>query len=180
MDKVPGIYDPEYIQLSYPTSRDGAVVYFDTYMTVRSPADEGPILDRAEALRKAVIEELALIAKDPEAYFGAEELAKAKRKLIDDNLLSMENPANFVTRTLTFWWAVASTDYFFGYEENCGKVSFDDIKGLINKYIIDKPSALAVRVNAKDAKKDTEMQDRIANLKYETITANNAYWWMKK
>jgi zinc protease len=180
MEKVPGLYDPEYIQLGYPTQRDGGLLYFDTYMTVRNPGEEGAVLDRAEALRKAVLEELALIADDPEAYFGAEELAKAKRKLVDDNLMSMENPASFVTGTLVFWWSVASSDYFFGYEENCDKVSFADIGDLLRTYVLDKPSAIAVRINAKDAKKDQAMQERIDSLKYEAITSNNAFWWTKQ
>jgi zinc protease len=180
MDKVPGLYDPEYIQLGYPTSRDGGVYYFDTYMNVGTPADDGPLLDRAEALRAAVNEEFALIQKDPAAYLGAGELEKAKRKLIDDNLYAMENPSSFVTGSLVFWWAVASSDYFFGYEQNCSKVGFDDIKALLGKYLIDKPSALAVRVSEKDAKKDRAMQERIGALKFENVTATNAFWWMRK
>jgi zinc protease len=178
-EKVPTIYDPEYINFSYPTARDGGTITFDTFMRTGSPESDGAILDRAETLRTAVIDELALVAADPEGYFGAGELAKAKRKLVDNNLLSMENPASFVTGTLVFWWAVASSDYFFGYEGNCDKVSFQDIGDLLRKYILDRNSGIAVRVSTKDAKKDQAMQERIGALKFEPVTAANAFWWTR-
>jgi zinc protease len=178
-DKAAGLYSQEYISFNYPTARDGGAFFFDTYLAIRNPDEEGPILDRAEALRTLVIEEFALIARDPEAYFGAAELAKAKRKLIDNNLLSMENPASFVTGTLVFWWAVASTDYFFGYEKECSAVSFADLKGLIEAYLLDKPTALAIRVSSKDAKKDAAWSERELALGFESVTPANAFWWMK-
>ncbi|HUX38418.1 MAG TPA: pitrilysin family protein [Rectinemataceae bacterium] len=177
MEKLPDIYDPEYIDFGYPTARDGGVITFDTYMNVGA-TDEG-ILDRAEKLRKAVVEELALVAKDPRSYFGDAELALAKRKLVDDNLLSMENTASFVSGVLVFWWSVASSDYFFNYEENCQKVGFDDISALISKYILGKPSVLGLRVNARDATKDKTMNERIREFGYQTITPADAFWWQK-
>lgn len=179
MERVPGLYDEEYISFGYPTARDGGVFYFDTYLTIRDPEEEGPVLDRAESLRAAVLEEFKLIEADLSAYFSAADLALAKRKLIDSNLLSMENPASFVTNTLVFWWSVASADYFFGYEENCSKVTFADIKALLGKYLTRSPSAIAVRVSAKDAKKDAAMADRRAALGFEAVDPDNAFWWTR-
>ncbi|HUX41314.1 MAG TPA: pitrilysin family protein [Rectinemataceae bacterium] len=177
MEKVPDLYDPEYIDFGYPTARDGGVLYFNSYMRA---GEGGAILDRAEALRKAVIDELALIAKDPRTYFGDEELALAKRKLVDDNLLSMEDTSSFVSGVLVFWWSVASSDYFYNYEENCRKVSFDDISALIRSYILDRPSELGVRVNSSDAAKDAAMDEGAKSLGYENVTPADAFWWQQQ
>ncbi len=174
MAKVPDLYDPEYIDFGYPTARDGGVLYFNSYLKA---GEGGPILDRAEALRKAVIDELGLIAKDPRAYFGDEELALAKRKLVDDNLLSMEDTSSFVSGVLVFWWSVASSDYFYNYENNCSKVSFGDISALIDRYILGKASEIGVRVNAQDAKRDASMAEGEKTLGYKSVGPANAFWW---
>lgn len=176
MAKVPDIYDPEYIGFGYPTARDGGVFTFNTYMRTGGGKS---VLDRAEALRRAVLDELALIAKDPRAYFGDDELALAKRKLVDENLLGMENTASFVSGTLVFWWSVASSDYFFNYEENCSKVDFGDIASLIDRYLVGRASEIGVRVNALDAGADGTMAARTKALGYETITPENAFWWQR-
>ena len=179
MEKVPGLYDPEYISFNYPTARDGGTYYFSTYMLLDNPETDGATIDRVAALEKAVREEFALIAKDPAAYFGAEELAKAKAKLIDLNLLSTEVPSSYVTDTLVFWWAVATTDYFFGYEANCAKVSFDDIKGLINGYLVNSPCATALRLKSDFYDGEPGMADLVKSQGYTVVGADNAFWWQK-
>ncbi len=178
MKACPGLYDERYISIGYPTLRDGGYYYFSTYMLV-DPAQYGPTMTRVTALKKAVDDEFALIAKDPGAYFGQEELAKAKAKLVDQNLLSMEKPIDYLTDTLTFWWAAVSTDYFFGYDENCSKVTFDDVKGLLNTYFVGKPAVWGLRT-----KTDDYAQEGMANQGgkegYSVITVDNAYWWQMK
>jgi zinc protease len=174
-----GLYDPEYIGFNYPTDRDGGNYQFAAYLLVQDPAKQGNILDRAEALREVVKRELASIAKDPEAYFGKDELEKAKAKLIDQNLLSEEVASSFVTDSLTFWWSVATTDYFFGYEENCGKVSWADISSLIGGYLADAPSATEVRIRSESYASDPKAAEREKALGYSEIGADNAFWWQK-
>lgn len=173
-DKVSDLYDPEYIDFGYPTARDGGVLYLNSYLRA---GEGGPLVERAEALRQAVIDELALIAKDPRAYFGDEELALAKRKLVDENLLAMEDTASFVSGTLVFWWAVASSDYFFNYEANCSKVSFEDISAFLGKYVLGRNSEIGLRVSSRDAAKDKDLDAEAGARGYEKITAADAFWW---
>jgi zinc protease len=179
MAKVPGLYDPEYIDFSYPTHRDGGAYYFTAFMLLEDPAKDGSTFDRAIALEKAVREEFALIAKDPEAYFGAEELAKAKAKLIDQNLLSTEVAADYVTGTLTFWWAVATTDYFFGYEKNCKLVSFADIKGLIGDYLLGAGDSIGLRMKSDAYASEPGAAQKLKTQGWTEIDADNAYWWQR-
>lgn len=179
MEKVPGLYDPEYIDLMYPTSRDGGAFLFNTYMTVAKLEVEGPVLDRTEALRAAVIAELAQMAQDPAGYFGEAELEKAKTKLIDQNLFASEAADGFVTNILTFWWSVATTDYFFGYESACGAVGWDDIASLVRRYFLGTPAATLVRIRESTAASDTEMEARTAALGYVKAGPENAFWWQR-
>ena len=185
MDRVPGLYDPEYIDFSYPTARDGGNYVFNTYLTVQNPKSEGAVLDRVEVLKAAVLKEFADIAADPQAYFGQEELEKAKTKLIDQNLFAMESAEDFVTDTLTFWWSTATAEYFFAYEANCRQVSWADITGLLSNYLLGgdvKPAPAAatlVRLRSSTAGSDLKMADRIKELGYMKATADNAFWWQR-
>jgi zinc protease len=174
-----GLYDPEYIGFNYPTARDGGAFRFDAYFVANDPAKEGNILNRAEALRKVLKDEFALIARDPAAYFGAGELEKAKAKLIDQNLLSEEVASSFVTRSLVFWWSVATTDYFYGYEGNCSKVDWADISGVIERYLADAPSAAALRMRTDAYASDPNAAEREKALGYAEIGPDNAFWWQR-
>lgn len=173
--KVPGLYDPEHIGFGYPTQRDGGQFIFQTFFTY-DPRQPASLLDRQETLRSAFLEEMKLVAADPAAYFGADQLELAKTKLADGNLMSMET-AGSVLGSLNFWWTTATTDYFFNYEKNCRAVTFEDISQLIKTWILDKPSVTAVRVRQEMLAADVTAADQQKNLGYETITADNAYWW---
>lgn len=186
MDKGPGLYDPEYIEFNYTTARDGGTFDFFTYLAMDEPGKDPPLIERNEKLRALVLDELALVAKDPEAYFGKDELAKAKAKLIDLNLLSMETASNFVTGTLTFWWAVATTDYFFSYEQNCNKVSWADVSDLIKRYLVGTQAGKApnmtslLRANSEMIDADAGMAELEKAQGYTRVDGDNAFWWQKK
>ena len=182
MRKVPKLYDAEYIDFSYPTARDGGNFIFSTYMLIEKPAAEGAILDRVEGLRKAVLEEFSLLAADPQAYFGSGELEKAKTKLIDQNIYAMESAQRFVTDTLTFWWSTATADYFFAYEDNCRKVTWNDITALAESYLSGppaQPAATLIRIRTSTFGTDTRMGAKIQEHGYERVNADNAFWWQK-
>ncbi len=178
MESGVGIDDPDYIDFNYPTSRDGGDFEFGAYLGVDGSA-KGSILDRAEALRSALKAEFALIAKDPAAYFGAAALEKAKAKLIDGNILSQEVASRLVTDGLTFWWSVATADYFFGYEANCRKVTWVDVSDLIGRYLSDSPSAVEVRMRADAYAADPRASEREKALGYSEVGPDNAFWWQR-
>ncbi|MCX8013476.1 MAG: hypothetical protein N3A02_04190, partial [Rectinema sp.] len=181
MRTVFGLYDPEYIDFSYPTARDGANYIFSTYMLVQKPAQEDPLLKRVEALRQTLRREFETIAADPASYFGPEALEEAKTKLVDQNVFALESAGPFVTGTLTFWWAVAGTDYFFDYEANCRTVRWEDISRLIRTYLLDEQRAAAlVRVRTSTYAADPRGEAVRAELGYIRITPENAFWWQQR
>jgi zinc protease len=131
------------------------------------------------ALEKAVLAEFGLIAEDPAAYFGPEELSKAKGKLIDQNLLSTEVASSYVTDTLSFWWAVATTDYFQGYEKNCRAVSFADISSFVRRYLLEAPLASTLRMAGPAFEAEPGMAERMKALGYEAVDESAAFWWQQ-
>jgi len=177
MDAGLDLYDPEYISFGYPTARDGGNYQFSTFLLLEKGADD--VLDRAEALRALIVDQLALIARDPRAYFGDAELEKAKAKLIDQNLLAEEVASSFVTGTLTFWWSVASTDYYLDYEKNCRRVSWADISRLIGRYFGAAPSASEVRMMADAYALSPAIAERAEALGYVEVGPDNAFWWQR-
>lgn len=207
MRKVFGLYDAEYIDFTYPTARDGGNYIFSTYMLVQKPAAEEPVLQRVENMRQTVLSEFEQIAKDPKAYFGEGALEEAKTKLVDQNIYALESAGSFVTDTLTFWWSTAGTAYFFDYESNCRKVTWEDISSLIRRYLIGEagvasgtagntvaanassdsspaagarpPVATLVRLRSSTFNADPRMDSKISELGYTRVTADNAFWWQK-
>lgn len=185
MKKVEGLYDAEYIDFTYPTARDGGNYIFSTYMLIQKPAAEGAVLDRVMNLKNAVLDEFKEIARDPAGYFGSNELQKAKTKLIDQNIFAMESAETFVTDTLTFWWSTATADYFFGYEKNCSKVSWDDIRALVQHYITGSEVAPApeiatmLRIRTSTFGSDSRMAAKMQEYGFEKVNADNAFWWQR-
>lgn len=76
---------------------------------------------------------------DAPDYFTDEQLETAKNKLIMDDIYSKEKTSDFV-HTVTFWWASASIDYYTSYNDMIKKVTREDIKAYVDKYIKNQPS----------------------------------------
>lgn len=164
---IPGIYSKDYIWMYYYTQRDGGQIDFATYIQILNGQNTA---ERVLKLKEAVLNEIKQMVEDPN-YFTKEDYELAKKKLADKRLINMETPSNFI-ENLSFWWASATTDYYFGYIENCNKVTYKNIKAFLKKYILSKNSILGVRMFNKDY--DLE-KDNFKN--FETITKENAYWW---
>ncbi|MDE3212984.1 MAG: insulinase family protein, partial [Bacteroidota bacterium] len=83
---------------------------------------------------------------DDADYFTDEQLATAKRQLEISNIRDREVTSNYV-HTLSFYWASASLNYFFGYINNVDKVTRKDIQDYIRKYIKGKPFVAGLLLN---------------------------------
>lgn len=80
---------------------------------------------------------------DSDSYFTDEQLETAKTLLAVNDAQSREKTSEFV-HTVTFWWASASINYYTSYVDNLKKVTRDDIKQYVQKYIKGKPKAIGV------------------------------------
>jgi zinc protease len=80
---------------------------------------------------------------DSDSYFTDDQLETAKTLLAVSDAQSREKTSEFV-HTVTFWWASASIGYYTSYVDNLKKVTRDDIKQYVQKYIKGKPMAIGV------------------------------------
>jgi len=168
-EKVPGLYEKEYISGYYYTQRDGGVILFDTFLF-----SEGNAADTALQFTEAVQEEMRAMAEEKD-YFSEEEFEIVKQKLIDQQIYIMESPESFI-QNLSFFWAVADTDYFFSYIPTMRSMKSDDLSAFLNRYINSRNFITAVRMNKADYEKQAStFKDR----GFEEITKANAYWWAK-
>ena len=88
---------------------------------------------------------------DPD-YFTDEQLENAKTILAINDQYARERASQFV-HTVGFWWAVAGLDYYLNYIDNLKKVTREDIKNYLEKYVVGKPYVLGVLASPDEAEK---------------------------
>jgi zinc protease len=75
---------------------------------------------------------------DSDSYFTDEQMTSAKNQLAIQEKYRMEQTSGY-SHSLGMNWAIKDLDYGFNYIENINKVTRDDIKKYVRKYIKDKP-----------------------------------------
>jgi len=106
--------------------------------------------DKLKDALKAINAEFAKF--DADSYYSNQELEYAKTLLEVDEIYDREKPSQYA-HTLSFWWASSGLDYFAGYGANLNKVTREDIKQYVRKYIKNKPRIVAVMLSEADQKK---------------------------
>lgn len=81
-----------------------------------------------------------------DGYFTDEQLSDAKEILRRDEIRRNEKPSSLASQ-LTYWWASTSLDFLTDYEKNLQRVSKEDIKNYITRYIKDKPYVAGMIIN---------------------------------
>jgi zinc protease len=89
-------------------------------------------------------EQLALL--DSEDYFPDDQLAISKKQYEIRSLREEEVTSQF-THVLSYWFCSASIDYFNTYLDNLNKVSREDIRNYVRKYIKLKPHCSGLLLN---------------------------------
>ncbi|MGE0126635.1 MAG: M16 family metallopeptidase [Blastocatellales bacterium] len=102
-----------------------------------------------EAL-KAINAELAKF--DAPDYFTDQELEYAKTLLDVNEVYDREKPSQYA-HTVSFWWASSGLDYYASYVENLRKVTREDIRRYVRKYIKNKPRIVSVMLSETDQKR---------------------------
>ncbi|GAA4922702.1 pitrilysin family protein [Mucilaginibacter defluvii] len=80
---------------------------------------------------------------DKADYFTDEQLKDAKAIMLRNNLRRQEKPSSLASQ-LTYQWCSTSLNYFTDLDANYQKVTRQDIKNYIDKYIIGKPKVAGV------------------------------------
>jgi zinc protease len=166
---APGMGKKEYLWVDYTTRRDGGYIGFSTYML---PSQAEGTFARALGLKKAIAEELALMASDS-AYFSENDFSVLEQKLGDDQVLGSET-AGEIVNALSFWWATADSNYYFGYGDALQGVRKQAIARFLSTYLLERTSVLAMRMNPKDFEAEKSTAEGTG---WTVIDKGNAYWW---
>jgi zinc protease len=162
-DKVPSLYQEDYLNAMYLTQRDGGYIDVSAYLLADAPG--GTLTEKSEAFEKAVRDEMTAMANDPK-YFSDDDFNAVKKRLLDAKVFERETASGF-TSSLSFWWASANTKYYLGYDANFAKVGRADLKRFLDLYW-SKPGVVSLTVNPQDA---------AAAPGWEEVTKDNAFWW---
>ncbi len=106
--------------------------------------------DKIDACVRAATAEVKKLSEP--GYVTAEELQTAARSMEIDQIKAREKPSE-LAHILTFWWAVASLDYYLGYVDNLKKVTPADATKIGTTYLKGKPFVFGALVSPEMAKK---------------------------
>ena len=107
--------------------------------------------DKYADAERAIFDEMKKLADAD--YYTDEQLVTAKDKLERNELYSQERPSSFV-HTVGYWWAVArGLEYYLHYVDNLRKVTREDIKSYVDKYIQGAPYVKGILVSPGDKNK---------------------------
>ncbi len=79
-------------------------------------------------------------------YFTDAQLEDAKQIMRRNEIRQKEKPSE-LPDDVTYNWCSASLDYFTDYQSNCQKITRDDIKRFVNRYITGKPYVAGMIIN---------------------------------
>ncbi|MGH9753696.1 MAG: M16 family metallopeptidase, partial [Blastocatellia bacterium] len=124
------------------------------YLTQRNV---GPIQFMAqttpEKLKDAIKAINAELSKfDAPDYFTDQELEYAKT-LLDVNEIYDREKSSQYAHTVSFWWASSGLDYYATYVENLRKVTREDIRRYVRKYMKNKPRIVSALLSEGDHKR---------------------------
>jgi len=89
---------------------------------------------------------------DAPDYFTDKELEYAKTLIDVTEMFDREKPSQYA-HTVSFWWASSGLDYYATYVDNLRKVTREDIKQYVRKYIKNKPRVVSALLSEDDQKR---------------------------
>lgn len=83
--------------------------------------------------------------EDP-SYFTDEQLETAKNLLVIQDAYGKEKTSDYL-HSVTYFWASATIDYYVNYNENVKKVTREDIRNYVKKYITNQPHVTGLLIS---------------------------------
>ncbi len=166
---IPKLYEKDQTWAGYYTQRDGGEINFGSIALIDSSTSTA---ERAKNFKNAIYEEVKKTVAD-KTYFENKDFTTVKRKLEDEQILSLEKPDKFM-ESLSFWWSCSSADYFFKYLTNMNKVTKTDIDKFLQTYVLENQPIIIVRMNMDDYKREAE---KFKEEGFKVITRENCFWW---
>ncbi|MDE5614628.1 MAG: insulinase family protein [Treponemataceae bacterium] len=166
-DETLSVPDPDYVGGYYATERASGMVSLSSVML-----NDGDAVQKAEHWLSLVQGQgIALFKSD--AFADERLLREAKNQLDDADAYAVETAEGFL-RALSSVWASGGLAYYLSYDKNMRNVTAADVRAFVEKYIEGKFGMFVVFVSPAVYE---QYRAEFAAAGYETITADNAFWW---
>ena len=143
------------IWASYGTSRASGIYGFGA--TVSSTEN---IASRANSmindLRTKILPQIA----NDKSLFSKKTKNRIVEKLYDEQLSDSETPSALLSK-IRFWWCCSSPQYYYNYIEDISKVSQNDVKKFIQKYL-SSPAMIVILANSAVSTEDFDFTEDFA------------------
>ena len=126
------------------------------YATVRANGlfEFGPIVtepenllpERAEKILSEIQNSIIPKIANEKKFFTESYKSKIIEQLKDSQTQATETPSELLT-SIRSWWTNTNAEYFFSYYDNLSKVTQDDVKRIVEKYISNKKPLVSVLLN---------------------------------
>ncbi|MCX7656754.1 MAG: hypothetical protein N2Z76_09545, partial [Treponemataceae bacterium] len=161
--------DPRYTGAWYWTQRDGGQIVFWAYLL----GDERPFTQKARALYELLsLKEIPAMVQDA-SYFSADEFELVKQVLENQQIVEQETVEGFL-RNLRFWWASASTDYYFSYMKQLRSTKKEDVSRYVQQYLLGIAPLITLRLHPSIYEQEKNLLKKEG---FVVITPENAFWW---
>ena len=141
---------------------------------------DGEILDRFDEfinphrkLNKKITELTHITDKMLESARDEKDVVKEKAAALEDLDLIAGETVQGKLATLRFWWACASSDYYYSYKDKLAQVSQEDAIAFVKKYIDGKNPLVTVVLSPSYYE---SQKDDFESKGFELITEKNAFW----
>ncbi|MBO4386435.1 MAG: insulinase family protein [Treponema sp.] len=162
-----GIPSSDYLEASYVTKREDGVIEVKAFL--KNPNEN--ITERAQ---EAVLQTKKVfwdIANNPSLF--EKDVVKEKAAALEDMDLIAGETVQGKLATLRFWWACASSDYYYSYKDKLAQVSQEDALAFVKKYIDGKNPLVTVVLSPSYYE---NQKDEFEGKGFELITEKNAFW----
>lgn len=167
------IPDADYAGGGYTTMRASGMISFSAAML---SGGELSAVQKSERLLKLLKNQGITTMLSSGTGFDLSDIQKVKSKLEDNRIYSLETAQKFLSG-LSAVWASSGADYFLSYEENISKVTEQDIKDFVKKYVQNKAGIAVLFVSPAYYE---QHKDEFKTYGYEVLNSENAFWWSEQ
>lgn len=156
----------------YATVRANGLFEFGTIVT----EPENLLPERAEKILLEIQNSIIPKIANEKKFFTESYKSKIIEQLKDSQTQATETPSELLT-SIRSWWTNTNAEYFFNYYDNLSKVTQDDVKRIIEKYISGKKPLVSVLLNPEiynSTKKDFESEG------FYEVRSDEKRWWQEK
>lgn len=156
----------------YATVRANGLFEFGTIVT----EPETMLPERAEKFLSEIQNSIIPKIAGEKKFFTESYKSKIIEQIKDSQIQATETPSELLT-SIRSWWTNTDAEYFFNYYENLSKVTQEDVKRLVEKYISGKKPLVSILLNPEIY---SASKKEFSNAGFYEIQPDEKRWWQEK